>query len=378
MTTPLVQGMLRSHFFEPTEVMSQSSIHNVNVASQQALTAPVALRSSVPVDESIFSFVRESREVISNILDRKDHRLMVVVGPCSIHDHDAAIDYAAKLKTLSDELKDTLYIIMRVYFEKPRTTTGWKGLINDPSLDDSFDIEAGLKLGRTLLRDLLAMGLPTATEALDPITPQYLHDLICWSAIGARTTESQTHREMASGLSSAVGFKNGTDGSLDVAINALKSVQHPHRFLGINSEGVVSIFETRGNPYGHVVLRGGSNGPNYDSVNISKCESELAKAGLPSNIMVDCSHANSSKDHNVQPLVTRDISNQILKGNKSIVGVMLESHLNEGRQDIPADLSDLQYGVSVTDACMDWGTTENSLRELAHTLQSTLRHRRDA
>ena len=378
MTTPIVQGMLRSHFFEPTEVMSQSSIHNVNVASQQALTAPVALRSSVPVDESIFSFVRESREVVSRILDRKDHRLMVVVGPCSIHDRYAAIDYAAKLKTLSDELKDTLYVIMRVYFEKPRTTTGWKGLINDPSLDDSFDIEAGLKLGRTLLRDLLAMGLPTATEALDPITPQYLHDLICWSAIGARTTESQTHREMASGLSSAVGFKNGTDGSLDVAINALKSVQHPHRFLGINSEGVVSIFETRGNPYGHVVLRGGSNGPNYDSVNISKCESELAKAGLPSNIMVDCSHANSSKDHNVQPLVARDISNQILKGNKSIVGVMLESHLNEGRQDIPADLSDLQYGVSVTDACMDWDTTETSLRELADSLRSTLRHRREA
>ncbi len=378
MTTALVRGMLRTHFFDPTEVMSQSSIHNVNVASQQALTAPSALRSSVPVDESIFSFVRESREVVSNILDRKDHRLMVVVGPCSIHDRDAAIDYAAKLRALSDELDDTLYIIMRVYFEKPRTTTGWKGLINDPSLDDSFDIETGLKLGRTLLRDLLAMGLPTATEALDPITPQYLQDLICWSAIGARTTESQTHREMASGLSSAVGFKNGTDGSLDVAINALKSVQHPHRFLGINSEGVVSIFETRGNPYGHVVLRGGSNGPNYDSVNILKCESELAKAGLPSNIMVDCSHANSSKDHNVQPLVTRDISNQILKGNKSIVGVMLESHLNEGRQDIPADLSDLQYGVSVTDACMDWDTTENSLHELADSLQSTLRHRREA
>ncbi len=378
MTTLLVRGMLRSHFFDPTEVMSQSSIHNVNVASQQALTAPVTLRSSVPVDESIFSFVRESREVVSNILDRKDHRLMVVVGPCSIHDRDAAIDYAAKLKALSDELDDTLYIIMRVYFEKPRTTTGWKGLINDPSLDDSFDIETGLKLGRTLLRDLLAMGLPTATEALDPITPQYLQDLICWSAIGARTTESQTHREMASGLSSAVGFKNGTDGSLDVAINALKSVQHPHRFLGINSEGVVSIFETRGNPYGHVVLRGGSNGPNYDSVNIAKCESALSKAGLPSNIMVDCSHANSSKDHNVQPLVTRDISNQILKGNKSIVGLMLESHLHEGRQDIPADLRDLQYGVSVTDACMDWDTTENSLRELADSLRLTLRHRQEA
>ena len=222
------------------------------------------------------------------------------------------------------------------------------------------------------------MGLPTATEALDPITPQYLQDLICWSAIGARTTESQTHREMASGLSSAVGFKNGTDGSLDVAINALKSVQHPHRFLGINSDGVVSIFETRGNPYGHVVLRGGSNGPNYDSVNIARCEAALAKAGLPSNIMVDCSHANSSKDHNVQPLVTRDISNQILKGNNSIVGLMLESHLQEGRQDIPADLKDLQYGVSVTDACMDWDTTENSLRELADSLKSRLRSRQEA
>ena len=358
--------------------MSKSTIHNVNVASQQALTAPAALRSSVLVDESVFAFVRESREIVSNILDRTDHRLMVVVGPCSIHDRDAAIDYATRLKALSDDLNDTLYIIMRVYFEKPRTTTGWKGLINDPALDDSFDIEAGLKLGRTLLRDLLAMGLPTATEALDPITPQYLQDLICWSAIGARTTESQTHREMASGLSSAVGFKNGTDGSLDVAINALKSVKHPHRFLGINSEGVVSIFETRGNPYGHVVLRGGSNGPNYDSVNIGKCEAALTKAGLPSNIMVDCSHANSSKDHNVQPLVTRDISNQILKGNKSIVGLMLESHLHAGRQDIPADLSDLQYGVSVTDACMDWTTTEDSLRELANGLRSTLRSRQES
>jgi 3-deoxy-7-phosphoheptulonate synthase len=332
----------------------------------------------VPVDESVFAFVRESREIVSNILDRTDHRLMVVVGPCSIHDRDAAIDYATRLKALSDELNDTLYIIMRVYFEKPRTTTGWKGLINDPALDDSFDIEAGLKLGRTLLRDLLAMGLPTATEALDPITPQYLQDLICWSAIGARTTESQTHREMASGLSSAVGFKNGTDGSLDVAINALKSVKHPHRFLGINSEGVVSIFETRGNPYGHVVLRGGSNGPNYDSVNIAKCEAALTQAGLPSNIMVDCSHANSSKDHNVQPLVTRDISNQIVKGNKSILGLMLESHLHAGRQDIPADLTDLEYGVSVTDACMDWTTTEDSLRELANGLRSALRSRQES
>lgn len=355
--------------------MTQSSVHNVNVTSQTTLIAPSALRASVPVDEATFDFVSSSRATISNILDRKDHRLIVVVGPCSIHDRVAAIDYATRLKSLAAELSDTLYIVMRVYFEKPRTTTGWKGLINDPHLDDSFDIEEGLKIGRTLLRDLLAMGLPTATEALDPITPQYLQDLISWSAIGARTTESQTHREMASGLSSAVGFKNGTDGSLDVAINALKSVKHPHRFLGINSEGVVSIFETKGNPYGHVVLRGGSNGPNYDSVNITKCEHALASAELPKNIMVDCSHANSSKDHNIQPLVARDIANQIVKGNKSIVGLMLESHLREGRQAIPGDLNDLEYGVSVTDACINWADTQASLRELADAVRDALPQR---
>ena len=355
--------------------MTQSSVHNVNVTSQTTLIAPSALRASVPVDEATFDFVSSSRATISNILDRKDHRLIVVVGPCSIHDRVAAIDYATRLKSLAAELSDTLYIVMRVYFEKPRTTTGWKGLINDPHLDDSFDIEEGLKIGRTLLRDLLAMGLPTATEALDPITPQYLQDLISWSAIGARTTESQTHREMASGLSSAVGFKNGTDGSLDVAINALKSVKHPHRFLGINSEGVVSIFETKGNPYGHVVLRGGSNGPNYDSVNIAKCEHALASAALPKNIMVDCSHANSSKDHNIQPLVARDIANQIVKGNKSIVGLMLESHLREGRQAIPGDLNDLEYGVSVTDACINWADTQVSLRELADAVRDALSQR---
>ena len=355
--------------------MTQSSVHNVNVTSQTTLIAPSALRASVPVDEATFDFVSSSRATISNILDRKDHRLIVVVGPCSIHDRVAAIDYATRLKSLAGELSDSLYIVMRVYFEKPRTTTGWKGLINDPHLDDSFDIEEGLKIGRTLLRDLLAMGLPTATEALDPITPQYLQDLISWSAIGARTTESQTHREMASGLSSAVGFKNGTDGSLDVAINALKSVKHPHRFLGINSEGVVSIFETKGNPYGHVVLRGGSDGPNYDSVNIAKCESALAAAELPQNIMVDCSHANSSKDHNIQPLVARDIANQIVKGNKSIVGLMLGSHLREGRQAIPGDLNDLEYGVSVTDACINWADTQTSLRELADAVREALPQR---
>lgn len=352
--------------------MSQSSVHNVNVASQTTLIAPSALRASVTVDDTTFDFVSASRAVISNILDRKDPRLIVVVGPCSIHDRDAALDYASRLRNLAKELNDTLYIVMRVYFEKPRTTTGWKGLINDPHMDDSFDIEAGLKMGRTLLRDLLAMGLPTATEALDPITPQYLQDLICWSAIGARTTESQTHREMASGLSSAVGFKNGTDGSLDVAINALKSVQHPHRFLGLNSEGIVSVFETKGNPYGHVVLRGGTNGPNYDSVSIAKCEHALGASDLPQNIMVDCSHANSSKDHTLQPVVARDVASQIVNGNKSIVGLMLESHLNEGRQNIPSNVDDLTYGVSVTDACINWATTEASLREIADTVRATL------
>ena len=376
MTTEFVRVILRALFFETIyRVMTQSSVHNVNVTSQTTLIAPSALRASVPVDEATFDFVSSSRATISNILDRKDHRLIVVVGPCSIHDRVAAIDYATRLKSLAGELSDSLYIVMRVYFEKPRTTTGWKGLINDPHLDDSFDIEEGLKIGRTLLRDLLAMGLPTATEALDPITPQYLQDLISWSAIGARTTESQTHREMASGLSSAVGFKNGTDGSLDVAINALKSVKHPHRFLGINSEGVVSIFETKGNPYGHVVLRGGSDGPNYDSANIAKCESALATAELPQNIMVDCSHANSSKDHNIQPLVARDIANQIVKGNKSIVGLMLESHLREGRQAIPGDLNDLEYGVSVTDACINWADTQTSLRELADAVREALPQR---
>ena len=275
-----------------------SNTDDVRIESITELLDPEALIADLPASETAQQTVNAARTGIHNILQGADDRLVVVVGPCSIHDRVAAIDYATRLKSLAAELSDTLYIVMRVYFEKPRTTTGWKGLINDPHLDDSFDIEEGLKIGRTLLRDLLAMGLPTATEALDPITPQYLQDLISWSAIGARTTESQTHREMASGLSSAVGFKNGTDGSLDVAINALKSVKHPHRFLGINSEGVVSIFETKGNPYGHVVLRGGSNGPNYDSVNIAKCEHALASAELPKNIMVDCSHANSSKDHN--------------------------------------------------------------------------------
>ena len=361
---------------QPEATMSNPSIHNVNVASQKILIAPAALRDSVAVTEDIYEQVASTRKTIEAILDRRDPRLMIVVGPCSIHDIDAAMDYAKRLKALSTEVADSLYVVMRVYFEKPRTTVGWKGLINDPQMDDSFDIEAGLTLGRALLRDILALGLPTATEALDPITPQYLQDLISWSAIGARTTESQTHREMASGLSSAVGFKNGTDGGLEVAINAMKSVCNPHRFLGINSEGKVSIFETRGNHYGHVVLRGGSSGPNYDSVHIAQCEVALTEAGLQNNIMVDCSHANSDKQPELQPLVAKDVARQIIEGNESVIGLMLESHLNAGNQKIPNDLKDLRYGVSVTDGCIDWDTTASLLRELASSLKPVISARR--
>ncbi len=310
--------------------MSNIEVHNVNVASQGVLITPAELKQALPLTEAARELLTDSRQAIWDILDRRDHRIFVVVGPCSIHDVAAALDYARRLKALADEVGDTLCLVMRVYFEKPRTTVGWKGLINDPYLDDSFEIEEGLHIGRRLLLDILELGLPTATEALDPISPQYLQDLITWSAIGARTTESQTHREMASGLSSPVGFKNGTDGGLTVATNALNSVAKPHRFLGINRQGQVSVFTTRGNRYGHIVLRGGSAGPNYDSVHVKLCEEALASAGIPQNIMVDCSHANSNKQPELQPLVVEDVANQIVKGNRSIVGLMIESHINPG------------------------------------------------
>jgi 3-deoxy-7-phosphoheptulonate synthase len=345
---------------------------NLNIASNEALLTPEHLKSELPLEGITLDSVQKARETIFSILDRKDSRLMVVVGPCSIHDTDAAIDYAKKLKELADKVSDTLYIVMRVYFEKPRTAIGWKGLINDPYLDDSFKIEDGLRKGRKLLLDIADLGLPTSSEALDPISPQYLQDIIVWSAIGARTTESQTHREMSSGLSSSVGFKNGTDGGLMVAVNAMQSVSSPHRFLGINGEGQVSVVTTKGNPYAHVVLRGGSAGPNYDHVHVALCEQALEKGGVSQNIMIDCSHANSSKDHNVQPLVLKDITRQVLEGNKSIIGAMLESNIFGGNQSIPKDLSELKYGVSVTDACMDWGTTEQALLEMADKLREVL------
>lgn len=282
------------------------------------------------------------------------------------------MEYARRLRELADKVSDTLYIVMRVYFEKPRTTVGWKGLINDPYLDDSFKLEEGLQIGRKLLLDILELGLPTSTEALDPISPQYLQDLISWSAIGARTTESQTHREMASGLSSAVGFKNGTDGGLTVATNALNSVANPHRFLGINRQGQVSVFTTRGNPYGHIVLRGGSSGPNYDSVHIRLCEEALEKAGVKTNIMVDCSHANSNKQPELQPLVVENVANQIMEGNNSIVAIMVESNLKAGNQSIPKNLDELKYGVSVTDGCIDWEETESCLLQMRDKLKDVL------
>lgn len=347
-------------------------VHNVNVASQNVLITPEDLKQALPMTPAVHQTLVDSRKVIENILERKDHRLFVVVGPCSIHDPAAAMEYAQRLRALADELSDTLYIVMRVYFEKPRTTVGWKGLINDPHLDDSFKIEEGLHLGRKMLLDILELGLPTSTEALDPISPQYLQDLISWTAIGARTTESQTHREMASGLSSAVGFKNGTDGGLTVATNALNSAAKPHRFLGINRQGQVSVFTTKGNPYAHIVLRGGSSGPNYDSVNIKLCEDALEKAGVSPNIMVDCSHANSNKQPELQPLVVENVANQILEGNRSIVALMIESHLNAGNQSIPKNLDELAYGVSITDGCIDWETTERCLRDMRDKLKDVL------
>lgn len=355
--------------------MGPKAVENINIEQPEILITPAQLKREIPLSDKARETISAGRKAIEDILERKDHRVMVVVGPCSIHDLKAANEYALKLKALADKVSDTLLVVMRVYFEKPRTTVGWKGLINDPYMNDSFKITDGLHIGRQLLHDVLEIGLPTATEALDPISPQYMQDLIAWSAIGARTTESQTHREMASGLSSSVGFKNGTDGSLTVAINALQSVASPHRFLGINSEGNVSIITTRGNPYAHVVLRGGNGKPNYDSVSVSICEQELRVAGITPNIMIDCSHANSNKDHNLQPLVLDNVANQILEGNTSIIGVMMESHLKAGNQKLSSNPDEMEYGVSVTDACVDWETTEASLLAMADKLKDVLKSR---
>jgi 3-deoxy-7-phosphoheptulonate synthase len=350
------------------------NLYNVNVASLEVLPTPEEIKQRLPLSESAANTVFQARETVQRILDRQDPRLFAVVGPCSIHDVTAARDYAQRLKALADEVQDTLFVIMRVYFEKPRTTVGWKGLINDPRMDDTFHIDEGLQIARRLLLDLAEMGLPAGTEALDPIVPQYISDLIVWTAIGARTTESQTHREIASGLSMPVGFKNGTNGSLEVAINALQSAARPHSFLGINPQGQSAVIRTLGNRYGHVVLRGGDR-PNYDSVSIALCEKALRDKKLPVNLVVDCSHANSFKDPAMQPLVMRDCTHQIMEGNRSIVGLMIESNIGWGSQSLPADHSQLKYGVSITDACVDWETTEKMLRETHTKLKAVLPER---
>jgi 3-deoxy-7-phosphoheptulonate synthase len=349
--------------------VTSGRLENVNVAAAERLPPPEAIRRELPLTDAAEATVLTARETLEAILTRRDPRKFVVVGPCSIHDVAAAHEYAGRLAALAREVERTLFLVMRVYFEKPRTTVGWKGLINDPDLDDSFHIEKGIRIARRLLLELAECGLPAASEALDPIMPQYLAELVSWYAIGARTTESQTHREMASGLSTPVGVKNGTDGTLGVAIDALQAVRHPHHFLGITADGQLAVFRTRGNPNAHIVLRGGGGRTNYDSVSVALCEKALAKAGLPVSIVIDCSHGNSGKDPALQPLVAENCVNQILEGNRSIVGWMLESHLFGGNQPIPADPGKLRYGVSVTDACMDWETTAGLLRRIDERLR---------
>jgi len=327
------------------------------------LLTPNALKAGLPMSAASNQTVVLGRDAIGRVLRQEDARFLVVVGPCSIHDTGAALEYAAKLNQLRQELAERLCIVMRVYFEKPRTTIGWKGLINDPHLDGTYDIEAGLQKARALLLQITGMGLPAATEFLDPIVPQYIADLVSWAAVGARTTESQTHREMASGLSMPVGFKNGTDGSLQIAIDAMRSAMTPHSFLGIDQDGVTSIIRTTGNPVGHVVLRGGRLRPNYDADSIRAATASLAQSGLTAVMMVDCSHANSGKQHARQEEVWRSLIEQRACGNRSIIGAMIESNLLEGTQPIPSNRSELRHGVSITDACLGWDATERMLRQ---------------
>jgi len=337
--------------------------NNLKIKSITPIIAPADLRQVFPMNDGGSEFITASREQIKSILRGGDNRLMVVVGPCSIHDPLGAIDYAGRLASLASELADHLFLIMRVYFEKPRTTVGWKGLINDPDMDGSHRISKGLGVARSLLCKMTELRLPVANEMLDPITPEYLADMICWGAIGARTTESQTHRELASGLSFPIGFKNGTDGNLQIALDAMIAALHSHSFLGVNREGLTSIVQTTGNPDVHIVLRGSGKKPNYSPEDILKTEEMLTKSGLLPTIMVDCSHGNSEKNHEKQPAVLDAVLSQIEAGNRSISGVMIESYLEGGNQAIAADHAKLKYGVSITDKCIDWTTTERILRE---------------
>lgn len=343
-------------------------IDNQHVIEIKPLPSPRTIKTLLPITDRGAALVVETREAIRNILHGQDRdRLVVIVGPCSIHDADAAYEYADRLKPVADALRDRLLIVMRTYFEKPRTTIGWKGLINDPHLDGTCDIATGMELARTILLNINERGLPCATELLDPISPQYYADLISWTAIGARTTESQTHREMASGVSMPVGFKNGTEGSLQVAINAMTSARTPHHFVGINADGVTSIIKTMGNPDRHIVLRGGGGKTNYDEDNVAKAEAAVANEGIARPIMIDCSHDNSKKDHTRQSLVAREVLRQFREGRQSIMGLMLESNLHPGKQTWKQG-TPLTHGVSITDACLGWEETEPLLSELAESL----------
>ena len=341
---------------------------NARIVSQESLPSPAAIQAELPHTKRSLATVLNGRAQLEDILDRRDSRRFIVLGPCSIHHPDAALDYARRLKPLAAEVADVLLLVMRVYFEKPRTTVGWKGLINDPGRDDSFDIVRGIRIARGLLRDIAELGLPTGTEALDPQMPQYLGDMVSWNAIGARTTESQTHREMASGLSTPVGLKNGTDGSLAVAINAMQAARTPHAFLGIDSDGSTSIIRTTGNEHCHLILRGGQ-GPNYGAEAVGQARAMLRKAGLPESLVVDCSHGNSNKDHRRQVHVLHDVIAQVCAGNSALVGMMLESNIVEGAQKIQPDLSKLVYGQSVTDACIGWEDTVSAVRQAAQALR---------
>lgn len=338
---------------------------DLHVIETRPLLSPAFVKSELPIAEEVAQLVAQTRDRIRNILEGKDKRILVVVGPCSIHDIAAAKEYGSRLAKLRSQFQDSLEIVMRVYFEKPRTTVGWKGLINDPHLDNSYDINTGVRVARKLLLDLAEIGLPAATELLDPITPQYIADLICWTAIGARTTESQIHRQMASGLSMPVGYKNGTDGSFKAAIDAMLTAKISHHFLGINQDGLASIVRTTGNPDGHLVLRGGAAKPNYEAVDIEAAANALKQKAMNSRLMIDCSHGNSRKDYLKQVDVLHSINQQIEAGSQQIVGVMIESHLVAGNQKIAKNKSALMYGQSITDACVDWETTETMLHSLA-------------
>ena len=335
----------------------------INIVSTVPLVAPKVLKTELPITRATTKTVLDNREAIQSILAGEDRRILVVVGPCSIHDPKAAFEYAQRLKGLADKVAERMLLVMRVYFEKPRTTVGWKGLINDPYLNDSFDIQAGLRLARKLLLDIGDLGLPAATELLEPITPQYIADLLTLASIGARTTESPTHRQMASGLSMPVGYKNGTDGGLQVAIDAMIAGRTPHAFLGIDGDGHTCVINTRGNPWGHLILRGGRSGPNYSPEHIRDAAETLAAAKLSPRMLVDCSHANSNKDYRNQPSVWRDVIAQRIAGNQNIIGLMLESNLYPGNQKLTSDPSLLHYGVSITDGCIGWDETETLILE---------------